>query len=290
MSLRLIASILLLTFSVSSSLGQEAKNPFELQNKLDPVDQSLENEEQQASDNPFDIQSGASASSSSINSNRGSDKAPLVKAKGGNAIGLAILLVIPLALLLTLFRGVFNNFLESAYKDRRFNQFYRRMNSIWVVPHILLYLFFFISAAVYVHLLLEHYAYSGFDSAWKNIGFIALAIAAFVLLKHAMIYFLGDTFEVKNEYTRYALLFMTFNITLGVLITPVNLLLLLGPTSIKTAVIVISLILLGAVTILFFLRSLSVANKLLVQHPMHFFTYLCTIEIAPLFIIAKLLT
>jgi len=288
MCLRFIAPFLLLIFMVSSSFGQETNNPFDLQNKS--TETELEEEAiLPASDNPFDIQNDAS-SFGTIEENKSNIEVLSKESKDGNQIGLSILLLIPLALLLTIFRGVFNNFFESVYRDRKFNQFYRRMNSIWVLPHILLYAFFFISMAVFVHLVLSHYNYPTFDSPWTSIGFIALGIAGFVLIKHAMIFFLGDTFDVKNEYSRYALLFMTFNITIGVLLTPFNLLLLLGPLSIKYIVIIVSFIFLGLTLLLLILRSLSVANKLLVQHPMHFFTYLCTIEIAPLFIIAKMLT
>jgi len=289
MLLRYISPILLTIFIVSTSLGQETKNPFDLQGKSSEEEQVIESE-RPVSDNPFDIQNSTTSTFNSQIEDNKEIATPRVQSKDGSQIGLAVLLLIPLALLLTIFRGVFNNFFESTYRDRKFNQFYRRINSIWVAPHILLYLYFFISLAIFIHLVLSNYNYPVYDPAWKSIGFIGLGIAGFILMKHAMIFFLGDTFDVKNEYTRYALLFMTFNITIGVLITPINLLLLLGPASIKSAVIIVSFILLGLTIGLLILRSLSVANKLLVQHPMHFFTYLCTIEIAPLFIIAKMLT
>ena len=223
MNLRYITPLLLTIFIVSSVLGQETQNPFDLQDKLE-VETSIIESPRPSSDNPFDIQNSASQSSWE-ESNESTTSSPLsIEAKNGNEISLAVLLLIPLALLLTLFRGVFNNFFESVYRDRKFNQFYRRMNSIWVIPHILLYAYFFLSVAIFVHLVLSYYGYEVLDT-WRSIAFITTSLASFILAKHAMIFFVGDTFDVKNEYTRYALLFMTFNITIGVLLTPINLLL-----------------------------------------------------------------
>ena len=284
--------ISILGFLSSITIAQDTPNPFDLPGE---TDERTENgvTKRVHSDNPFDLQpltqDGRQLTSSDVKPEKES-RPRLSASDQGGRIGISLLLLIPLALLLTLFRGVFNDFLESAYRDRKFNQFFRRLNSMWVAPNILLYLFFFLSISVFTHLALKYYDYDLFDNTVQSISFLVISIGGYFTLKHTLIYFLGDTFEVKNESIRYSLLILTFNIILGVFLTPINLLLLLGPDSIRGAVLILGLLLCVGVIILLYLRALSVSNRLLMQDTLHFFMYLCTIEIAPLFIVAKLLT
>jgi len=290
----LILIISLLVLFGSEIQAQESTNPFEIEGRKVEQRESIEaNQPRIQTSNPFDLQPTEQSIQSLDFGNEmestTDEGAKLLPAKQGSRIGISLLLILPLALLLTLFRGVFNDFFESAYRDRKFNQFFRRMNSMWVIPNILLYIFFFLSISVFVHLVLTYYGYNMFDNIAQSIGILAVCIASYFSIKHSLIYFLGNTFEVKNESNRYSLLILTFNIIAGVFLTPFSLLLLLGPDSIKGAVIVIGLLFCLLTMSLLLLRSLSVSNRLLSQHSLHFFMYLCTIEIAPLFIVAKLL-
>ena len=284
--------ISILSFLISTTIGQDTSNPFDLPDKNAQDDEAVTTKRAQ-SDNPFDLQpvSEEGQQQTIRNEKPLKDILPTLSASDqGGRIGISLVLLIPLALLLTLFRGVFNDFLESAYRDRKFNQFFRRLKSMWIVPNLLLYIFFFLSVSVFIHLALTHFEYDMFSNVVKSISILIISISGYFILKHALIFFLGDTFEVKNESTRYSLLILTFNIILGVFLTPINLLLLLGPDWIKGGTVILGFLLCGAVVSLLLLRSLSISNRLLIQHSFHFFMYLCTIEIAPLFIVAKLLT
>lgn len=290
MGIRLSFAFLLIIVS-SVLIGQGSENPFDIPDRqtMDSVDKPPERVE---SDNPFDL-APIQSSNSSNQTTTLPTQAIKTDSKSSTSQSFRIVatlaLLLPLALLLTLFRGVFNDFFESAYRDRKFNQFFRRMNSIWIAPNILFYLYFFMSAAIFANLCLDYFGHLTLESPVTSIGYTALGMGIFFLMKHAIVYFLGDTFDVENESSRYNLLVLTFNIILGIVLTPINLLLLLGPDSIKGGVLALGIILTTLLIGLLILRALSVSNRLLTQHSLHFFMYFCTIEIAPLFIIAKLI-
>ncbi len=288
---RYLSIFFLLACWASIIFAQEGKNPFDLPEKSGQHS-TPESIERVGNDNPFDLQPSSTSRNRTIqNKDPEVVRSPSITSSNqGVRIGMAMMLIVPLALLLTLFRGVFNDFFESAYRDRKFNQFFRRMHSIWAVPHILFYIYFFLNIALFIHLTLVHYEYDMWGDLTRSIGILSISVAIFFLCKHAIVYFLGNAFDVTNESKRYSLLILTFNIILGVFLTPINLLILLGPESLKGIIVVVGLLLCGAIILLLIARSLSVSNRLLLQHSLHFFMYLCAIEIAPLFIVAKLLT
>lgn len=288
MTLRYLTTLILTLFGLSIVVGQETKNPFDIENRVPQEEIITTTESELLGDgNPFDIhKKQTSKNRKGKKIAKQSDARPSTQI---DQLALAGLLLVPLAFLMTLFRGVFNDFFESVYRDRKFNQFYRRMNSMWAAPHIMFYVYFLISISVFTYLVFEYYGLRIAHPLWKSLGITALYIGVYFIAKHILVSWLGDTFEVKNESTRYGLLFMTFNIAAGVLLTPVNLLLILGPVDTKGTVIVIGIILLALTILLLLLRSFSLSNKLLSQHPIHFFAYLCSIELAPLFIVIKLL-
>jgi hypothetical protein len=98
----------------------------------------------------------------------------------------------------------------------------------------------------------------------------------------------STSFPVDKEAHLYSFVTMLINILLGVVLTPVNLIVAFAPEPFPQILIWIGL----AAILLFYLfrqlKGLFISGRFLAQYQFHFFLYLCTIEIAPLLIIGKL--
>ncbi|MBT8219429.1 MAG: DUF4271 domain-containing protein [Bacteroidia bacterium] len=287
MKMRILFQLVVFVLFSGSLLSQVEDNPFELPNLPDgSVEAPTINID---SSNPFEISTTTSArkiaQEASVNETNDATK----ESASSLEVGMAIFVMVFLAVLLSLFRGLFQNMLDSALKDRKFNQVYRRMQGIWRVPNILFYMYFTINAAIFLFYCANYFEFMNQLATLYRILVIAGLVLAYFFAKHIIVEFIGRTFDIENETDRYSLLVLLFNIIIGVILTPLNIMILLGPDSFQGIIIICGIVILLLVFVLFLLRGLSIANAFLPRNTFHFFMYLCTIEIAPLFIIAKMM-
>lgn len=98
---------------------------------------------------------------------------------------------------------------------------------------------------------------------------------------------LGALFPVSKESSLYSYIILVFNILLGLLIVPVNLMLAYGPEAMYSLVLYMGI---GAIVLFYVmrtLRGLSISIFLIGQGIVPFFIYLCTAEIAPVLVMIR---
>jgi hypothetical protein len=153
---------------------------------------------------------------------------------------------------------------------------------------ILLNFLFLASAGLYVSLLVQH-------KHWVNLPFYQLVAYSCLLLlvvylgKFLFLSFSGWVFNVSDATNAYTFIVFLVNKVLGIILIPFVLVLTYSPEPMMQVATTISL---GICSILFVYRYLigfgAIRNNLKVS-ALHFFLYLCAVELLPLVLIYKLL-
>jgi hypothetical protein len=151
--------------------------------------------------------------------------------------------------------------------------------------YLLLYCVYFSTFSAFLYLLLQHFIItSGGLLIWF---YLLLAILFVYSFRHFAMFVFGSFFPVSKEVSLYNFTIISFNLVLGLVLIPINLLLAFGPESLSSSLIYLALSLIALIFILRFLRGLFIAIPYLTANTFHFLLYLCTFEIAPILLVYK---
>ncbi len=286
-------------------LAQKSSNPFDLIDRVKAKpDSTSAGAPEPASpsatdDNPFEIIRFAPA----INpdrprnrrevrrSKRAANRAPELvyrRVKLLTILGILILM----AFLATVLRSFVNNTLRAFFNDNMMNQLYREQEGRGILPFLLLYGFFFLNAGAFLFFVLKNYSVPQqlpFSDGRLLLTCLAVVTGLF-LLKHLVLGFLGYVFPIREAVSRYNFNIIIFNIVIGLLLVPTNIMLAYGPDDFRQLIILGAAAIIGAIYIYRSLRSLLLTNKFSRFHLFHFLLYICTVEIAPVLFIFKLIS
>jgi len=273
-----------------SGPAQQEGNPFELTPRLKVVPSDSIGDV--IPGNPFDIVSDPApgpATPSILFRDKGA--APVTPADRYRRVKLFVILgiLILLAFLATVLRTLVRKSALAFTSDTIMNQLYREQEGRGIIPFWLLYLLFFINAGVFVFFLLRHYEIPFLaDRPSVQLGVCIAAVSTFLLAKHLLLWFIAYVFSVEKEISRYTFTMIIFGIITGLLLVPVNIFLAYAEPSLAPVIIAISIGIVGLIYAFRYLRSLLIANKFLSFHKFHFLLYICTVEIAPVLFVLKI--
>ncbi len=148
------------------------------------------------------------------------------------------------------------------------------------------YSIFVFQAGLFINQSLIVYGLTG--SILSNIWFSMGLVLGIYLVRHAVIRYLKWLFNNEKELSLYAFDISIFNTMVGMILLPINILLIFGPDTMFNALIIIGVITIGAAYLLRQLRWLVTAQMKIASSLFLFFIYLCAIEILPLWTISKL--
>lgn len=151
--------------------------------------------------------------------------------------------------------------------------------------HLLLYVSYFINAAIFVYLILDNF-YG--QSGWKIYQWVFLGILAIYLTRHLFLNVLGSIFPFKKDSQLYGFTIQTFNIFLGIILIPFNLIIAFGPVKTAEPLIYAGLVIIGILALLRTFRGFLIASTHIQSNLFHFFLYLCTFEILPILLLIKI--
>ena len=203
-------------------------------------------------------------------------------------VGMSILLMIAMALISTLLRHVIVKVVEGFRSDNLLRTYFRNIGRRVSFPIFLLEIFFVLNAAFACFLLCE---YLNLLSGSPIVAFLKLLLAISVVVfgKHIVLFVIREVFPIQKEVAEYNFTITLFLSILGLILMPCNLILGFAPDTMAT----ISLYFIGIVTVLVLgylgFRAFLIGSKFLGTNRFHFFMYLCTVEIAPLFILVKVI-
>ncbi len=243
--------------------------------------------------NPFDLDaSGADAV--------GPEKRPLTPVQpsvvaekpSSNAFvfGLILGMLALLSAAVSLNRYVLRHIYRAFINESDFRQALKDKASLGWTPFLILYFFFFVSAGIFLYLLLNHFGLTGsalYKGQW--VALCILGVAAVFSLKHLVVAYTGFVFPVGKESSSYHFLIVVFGIILGLVLVPVNIFLAFVPADAGKLLIWLGLALTGGLYIFRTFRALMIASRFLTFHKLHFLLYLCAVELGPLMIVTKLI-
>lgn len=259
------------------SFAQE-QNPFELTYRKGTKESG-----KQVSENPFDkLNAVKEVPEEEI------IVKPLLTEQSTNFF-LLITLLLLLALLLTFLRSFAVASIGALGTENLFNFLYREMSGRGFLPYLLLYIFFIVNMGIFCQfampVLLDSMQYA-FEPNYFIVFFLPLI---FLALRHLLLTFIGFVFPIKKEMDRYQFLMVVTGISIGLLIAPMNIFFPYLNEEWKQIFILGTIVFLGLVLLYHYLRGLTLGVRFIGSHQFHFLLYICTVEIAPVLILVKLI-
>lgn len=190
-----------------------------------------------------------------------------------------------LAIVISLKRSLLAKLRRSILNDNTMKALYREEKGGNSFVFMTLYFMFFINTALFISMAM---AYFGIDKIPVFL-MIMLGIILVYVIRHFSLYIMGLGFPVKKESSKFNFAIKLYNIIIGILLIPINLILAYGPETMIAPFVYLGLTSFIIMYILRQLRGLFISFRFINLYKFHFFIYLCACEIAPLFILVKIL-
>lgn len=147
------------------------------------------------------------------------------------------------------------------------------------------YAVFIIQAGIFIYHVLALFNYNGtlLDNIWICIALVFMVY----LVRHSVIRYLRWLFNNDKEMTLYSFDISIFNIMVGLVLLPINVMLNFGPESLSKPLIIIGIIVMVIAYAMRQLRWFFTARQLITNSLFLFFVYLCAVELLPLWAISK---
>lgn len=148
------------------------------------------------------------------------------------------------------------------------------------------YTVFILQASLFFFHALRIFNYQGafLDTIWVATA----AVLVIYTLRHLCIRYLRWLFNSEKDLTLFGFDISIFNTMVGLLLLPLNVLILFGPESIHKPLVIIGIIVIAGAYLVRQLRWLVAARLLIANSLLLFFIYLCAVEILPLWAFSKL--
>lgn len=276
--------------------AQPAGNPFDIKPRLGQMPESTG---PAAADvptgNPFDIIAPHEADTLIAGDNPkidlgGPDVLKAPEPLEGFILGLMLFSFLLLAILVTLFRPYFQKVLSSFGNDNLLAQAHREYQQGQQFPYIVLYITFMVNAGIFLFLLLRRWLELSLDYRNWTLLFLCIGgVAAIFLFKHLLLFFIGRIFPVQKEVSVYSFTIMVFSIFIGIALFLGNVAMGLAAENLLQPILWVVAGLVGLVYLFRSFRGLLIGSRFIPLHTFHFLLYICTAEIAPVAVLAKLI-
>lgn len=313
----LSCSLFLLHISVLA-LAQAEKNPFDLTHRVKETRQQTNQTKKDPTQNPFDISNRKTTDSTiqnnpiqSISSENPFDKSPVVEsasadtknlnetssvqkkdieseaASGGFLFWVMLFMMIFLALEITLFKSLIIDVYRAFTNDNVLKLLHREQRDVIAFPFLLMYIFFFFNFGIFVFLTFHYFKFA--PKSLEMLNYCIVGVGVLFLLKHILLKIVEMIFPVQKEIKLYSFSLVIFSSILGFALFPFNVVAAFAAENLAEIALYGGLVTVFAIAIFCVLRGLFLASKYLSFHKFHFFMYLCTVEIAPVLVVIKLL-
>jgi hypothetical protein len=181
------------------------------------------------------------------------------------------------------FSNLFQLIFQSPVRQKQTREQLQQNNLAALFSNIL----FILNASIFVSLIAVKNAWVDL-SLYNCMLYCAIAFTGLYLFKFLFLWFSGWLFSQGEAIGNYSFIVFLTNKVMGVFLIPAILLLAFSPVSVqdfayKTALIVISILFVYR-----YLISFSIVRASLKVSAFHFFLYLCTCEVLPMFVLYKL--
>jgi hypothetical protein len=182
------------------------------------------------------------------------------------------------------FQNLFRLFLQSAFLQKHAKEVISQNN----LPSLLFNLLFIFSGGLFVTLVALHYQLVRVPF-WILLAYCCTGLAVIYIGKFLFIHFSGWVFNAKEAALTYTIIVFLVNKMLGIILIPILLLLAFSTGNIVNELITGCMVLLAILLVYRYLVSFNVIRSSIKVNPIHFFIYLCAVEVLPILIIYKLI-
>ena len=242
--------------------------------------------------NPFELDAGTDSATGLVPSPAELDTAkndipslvPPVLIKNSSK-GFQIFFLLFSLLLLIFIVNVERNFVRDLWRvisNENYGSLHHRnqRNTMRQILLMMGYAVFIFQAGIFIFHALRIYHYQG--PVRINIWIPMLLVTGIYIVRHAVVRYLRWLFNNQKEMSLFGFDISIFNTMVGLILLPINGMLLFGPESIYKPLIIIGIITFIAAYFLRQLRWALTARGLIVHSLFLFFVYLCAVEILPL--------
>jgi len=300
-----IVGLLWLLFLSSQLCAQSGDNPFEIQYRADKKEKPSElndsddivEERDFASENPFNVvrttpkvpKVNPTSKPKEEVVKKGKKKNPVVVDDNNFLFGLTLSMLLLITLITTIYRNQLTRAYRAFTNENVMRMLHREKGTVAYAPYYVLYVLFLLNAGIYIYLLIRHFNQLSGIPNLQLLLYTVGGVSLLIFLKHTILGILGSVFPISKETSMYNMTITIFGIVLSIVLFVSNMVIAYAPSSILSSFIYFSLFLVGAIYLFRSIRGLSIGTKFLNRNKFHFFIYLCTVEIAPVLILWKLI-
>jgi hypothetical protein len=155
------------------------------------------------------------------------------------------------------------------------------------LPSLMFNLFFIITAALYIYLLLNHFGKIDATRDWGVLMICMLCLMIIYMVKFCTLKFTGWVSGYEKEADIYIFIIFLINKIIGIFMVPVILVMAFSSMGFVKAVLLISYVIIGFMLLMRFFRSYGLLQDSLKINRFHFLLYVVGVEILPLFLIYR---
>lgn len=200
------------------------------------------------------------------------------------SVGIVFLLALIIVVYPKYFQDVFKIFFQTTFRQKQTREQLLQYNFASVLMNLL----FVICASILISLIIT-------KSNWVSINFWQLFLYSCLLLvfiylvKFLFLNFSGWLFNIQSATETYSFIVFLINKVLGVVFVPMLLLIAFAATPIANTITLILPIIVGLFFLYRYVVSMGTIRGTLKVNALHFFLYLCAVEVLPLMILYKAL-
>ena len=198
-------------------------------------------------------------------------------------------LFVYLAINLTLFRYFLLRLYKAFINDNFLRLLHRELKGGVVYPYWTFYFFSLLNFGLFLFLLLKHV------NLWQHFSDTRILLyciggTLFIFFgKQSLLRIISLIFPFQQILEIQSFSITVFSSMLGLALFPLNTFIAFSSESISVSSLYLAIVLIGIVYLFRYLRSIFSASRIIIQYRFHFFVYLCTIELAPVLILVRIL-
>jgi len=199
-------------------------------------------------------------------------------------VGIVLLFAIIKQLFPKYFQSMFSLMFQASFRQKQTRE--QMMQDLF--PSLLMNILFVLVGGLFIALIAQIYQ-------WLNISFWLLTLYCITLLsliyifKYIVIKFMGWVFNAREQASTYGFIVFLINKVMALALLPLLLLLAFSNGSIQQVTLTIAAFAVIFLLIFRYIVSLTIIRNTLSIHPLHFFIYLCAVELMPMLVLYKVL-
>ena len=204
-------------------------------------------------------------------------------------LGVILLVAVVKQLFPKYFYNIFRLMFQASFRQKQT----REMLMQEKLPSLLMNILFIVVGGLFLALLAKTYKGTSYEwlntSFWNLVMYSITFLALLYIFKYLVIQFIGWVFNAGEQASTYSFIVFLVNKIIGLALLPLLLLLAFSSGHIWDVTVTIAGCVVAFLLLFRYIVSLTIIRSTLSIHPLHFFIYLCAVELMPMFIIYKVL-